>query len=205
MSWRHVQILVNISNKDFFLITTLFCKLIIKWLQTANEHFSWYTDNYTNKLRRRQWQPTPVLLPGKSHGWRSLVGYSEWAHEESDMTEWLHFHCSLSCIGEGNGNPLQYSCLENPRDRGAWWTAVYGVAQGRTQLKWLSSSSNIQINIQVSQLWAQNPSLVLTRKTYWLSCLGEALCQALTIHKNPCLLLKSLYPCWGSGIQSLFH
>ena len=57
------------------------------------------------------------------------------------MTERLHFHLSLSCIGEGNGNPLQCSCLENPRDRGAWWVAVYGVAQSRTQLKRLSSSS----------------------------------------------------------------
>ena len=66
--------------------------------------------------RRRQLQPTPVLLPGKSHGWRSLVGYSPWSHKESDMTERLHFHFSLSCTGEGNVNPLQYSCLENPRD-----------------------------------------------------------------------------------------
>ena len=52
--------------------------------------------------------------------------------EESDMTEQLHFHFPLSCIGEGNGNPLQHSCLENPRDRGAWWAAVYGVTQSRT-------------------------------------------------------------------------
>ena len=81
---------------------------------------------------RRQWQPTPVLLPGKSHGWRSLVGCSPWGREESDMTERLHFHISLSCIGEGNGNPLQCSSLENPRDGGAWWAAVYGVAQSRT-------------------------------------------------------------------------
>ena len=90
---------------------------------------------------RRQWHPTPVLLPGKSHGWRSLVGCSPWGREESDTTERLHFHFSLSCIGEGNGNPLQCSCLENPRDGGAWWAAVYGVAQSRTRLKWLSSSS----------------------------------------------------------------
>ena len=68
---------------------------------------------------RRQWHPTPVLLPGKSHGRRSLVGCSPWGHEESDTTEQLHFHVSLSCIGEGNGNPLQCSCLENPRDGGA--------------------------------------------------------------------------------------
>ena len=58
---------------------------------------------------------------------------------ESDMTERLRFHFSLSCTGEGNGNPLQCSCLENPRDGGAWWAAVYGVAQGWTRLKRLSS------------------------------------------------------------------
>ena len=68
---------------------------------------------------RRQWHPTPVLLPGKSHGRRSLVGGSPRGCEESDGTEQLHFHFSLSCIGEGNGNPLQCSCLENPRDGGA--------------------------------------------------------------------------------------
>ena len=73
---------------------------------------------------RRQWQPTPVLLPGKSHGQRSLVDCSPWGLEESDMTERLHFHFSLSCIGEGNGNPLQCSCLKNPRDGGAWWAAI---------------------------------------------------------------------------------
>ena len=91
---------------------------------------------------RRQWHPPPALLPGKSHGWRSLVGCSPWGREESDMTEQLHFHFSLSCTGEGNGNPLQCSCLENPRDGGAWWAAVYGVAQSRTRLKRLSGSSS---------------------------------------------------------------
>ena len=83
-----------------------------------------------------------MLLLGKSHGRRSLVGCSPWGREEPDTTERLHFHFSLSCIGGGNGNPLQCSCLENPRDRGAWWAAVYGVAQSRTRLKWVSSSSN---------------------------------------------------------------
>ena len=87
--------------------------------------------------------PTPVLLPGKSHGQRSLVGCSPWGHKESDTTERLHFHFSLSCIGEGNGNPPQRSCLENPRDRGSWWSALCGVAQSWTWLKWLSSSSSI--------------------------------------------------------------
>ena len=77
-------------------------------------------------LQRRQWQPTPVLLPGKSHGQRSLVGYSPWGREESDMTERLHFHFSLSCIGEGDGNPLQCSCLENPRDGSLMGCRLWG-------------------------------------------------------------------------------
>ena len=102
--------------------------------------FSWR--KFQTSFQRRQWQPTPVLLPGKSHGWRSLVGCSPWGHKELETTERLHFHFSLSCIGEGNGNPLQHSGLENPRDGGTWWTAIYGVAQNRTQLKWLSSSSS---------------------------------------------------------------
>ena len=93
--------------------------------------------------QRRQWQPTPVLLPGKSHGRWSLVGCSPWGRWESDTTERLHFQFSLSYIGERNGNPLQGSCLENPRDGGAWWAAVYGVSQSRTRLKRLSSSSSM--------------------------------------------------------------
>ena len=95
----------------------------------------------SDPYRRRQWHPTPVLLPGKSHGQRSLMGCSPWGRGESDTTERLHFHFSLSCIAEGNGSPLQCSCLENPRDSGAGWAAVYGVTQSRTRLKRLSSSS----------------------------------------------------------------
>ena len=78
--------------------------------------------------------PTPVLLPGKSRGWRSLVDCSPWGREESDMTERLYFHFSLSRMGEGNGNPLQCYCLENSREGGAWLAAIYGVAQSRTRL-----------------------------------------------------------------------
>ena len=92
---------------------------------------------------RKKWHPTPVLLPRKSHGQRGLVGYSPWGRKESDTTKHLHFHFSLSCIGEGNGNPLQCSCLENTRDGGAQWAAVYGAAQSRTRLKRLSSSSTL--------------------------------------------------------------
>ena len=84
-----------------------------------------YPSNYALD-QRRQWHPTPLLLPGKSHGRRSLVDCSPWGREESDMTEQLHFHFSLLCIGEGNGNPLQCSRLENPRDE---------VAQSQTRLK----------------------------------------------------------------------
>ena len=104
----------------------------------------------------RQWHPAPVLFPGKSHGWRSLVGCSPWGREELDTTERLHFDFSLSCLGEGNGNPLQYSCLENPRDGGAWWAAVHGVAQSRTRLKRLSSSSSSIIPISLPS-WTSLP------------------------------------------------
>ena len=81
---------------------------------------------------RRRWHPTPVLLPGKSHGqrgaWKTAV------HGVAKSWTRLHFHFSLSCIGEGNGTPLQDSRLENPIDGGAWWAAVHGVIKSRTRL-----------------------------------------------------------------------
>ena len=106
---KHLKLVVNLINLAFHRPSTLY--------------------------QRRQWHPTPALLPGKSHGQRILVGYSPWGREESDTIERLPFHFSLSCIGEENGNPLQCSCLENPRDREAWWAAVYGVTQSRIGLK----------------------------------------------------------------------
>ena len=87
--------------------------------------------------------PHSSTLAWKIHGQRSLVGCSPWGRWESDMTEQLHFYFSLSCTGEGNGNPLQCSCLENPKDGGTWWAAIYGAAQSRTWLKRLSSSISI--------------------------------------------------------------
>ena len=96
------------------LVTSL-CALAAKCLVATRTSF-----------QRRQWHPTLVLLPGKSHGWRSLVGCSPWGRSESDMTERLHFHFSLSCIGGGNGNPLQCSCLENPRDGEPGWLPSMG-------------------------------------------------------------------------------
>ena len=80
----------------------------------SRETFITCLNSMYSHIRRRQWHPTPVLLPGKSHGQRSLVGCSPWGHKESDTTERLHFHFLLSCTGDGNGNPLQCSCLEIP-------------------------------------------------------------------------------------------
>ena len=116
---------------------------------------------------RRQWQPTLVLLPGKSHGQRSLVGCSPWGCEESSTTERLHFHFSFSCIREGNGNPLQYSYLENPRDGGAWWAAIYGVTQSWTQLKQLSSSSSSIANCE-NPLKPWSPEVVFFSPTHFI-------------------------------------
>ena len=96
--------------------------------------------------------PHSSTLAWKIHGWRSLVGFGPWGRWELDRTEWLHLHFSLSCIGEGNGNPLQCSCLENPRDSRDWWAAVYGVAQSRTRLKRLSSGSK-ELDITVWVNW----------------------------------------------------
>ena len=88
---------------------------------------------------------------------------------------------SLSYIGEGNSNPFQYSCLENPRDRGAWWTAVYGVAQSRTQLKWLSSSSSSSSSSYIAggfftcwTTWEHMHALIT-----WLSCTDHVTAHAL--------------------------
>ena len=123
---------------------SLTLQLVRKELEMLEQHWDLlicyfiYSSVY---MWRRQWHPTPALLPGKSHGRRSLVGCSPWGLGELDTSERLHFHFSLSCIGEGNGYPLQCSCLENPRNGGAWWSAVYGVAQSRTRLKCLAAAA----------------------------------------------------------------
>ena len=144
-----------------------------------------------HRLRRRQWNSTPVLLPGKSHGRRSLVGYSPWGREESDMTKRLYFHFSLSWIGEGNGNPLQYSCLENPRDRGACWAAVYGVAQSRTWLMRLSSSSSSKIHL-----------VILLALLHFTSCLLK---EHVQIQLDPRIQKDSLKDGWLNKIGITFN
>ena len=137
-----------------------------------------YSSAVVQWTRRQRWHPTPVLLPGKSHGWRSLVGCSPWGHEESDTTKQLHFHFSLSCIGEGKGNPLQCSCLENPRDGGARWAAIYGVAQSRTWLKWLSSQWTCMLTSLLAMKQAQSSSALesfYSTWAYWPLNLGSPL------------------------------
>ena len=86
-------------------------------------------DPGVRKIWRRKWQPTPVFLPGESQGERSLVG----CRPTQSRTRLKRL--SSQCLGgEGNGNPLQYSCLENPMNRGAWWAAIHGVTKSRTRL-----------------------------------------------------------------------
>ena len=112
---------------------------------------------------------------------RRLNPWDRWG---SDTTEWLHFHFSLSCMGEGNGNPLQYSCLETPRDGGAWWAAVYGVAQSRTRLKRLSSSSSISFP------WRKKPLPRCLKGPKWLtSCFFY---DFISYYSSSCLLSSSL-------------
>ena len=118
----------DLENHLIFLFSQL-----MDWVSIPSKQTN-LCQNLWSSCWRRQWHPTPVLLPGKSHGQRSLVGCSPGGLEESDTTERLPFHFSLSCIGEGNGNPLQCSCLEKPRDGGAWWAAVYRVGQDWSDL-----------------------------------------------------------------------
>ena len=153
----------------YFLVSLLCSKEKKTWLPVVGNS-CWKKGPSELRWLRRQWQPTPVLLTGKSHGWRSLAGYSSWGRYESDTTKQLHFHFSLWCIGEGNGHPLQCSCLENPRDRGAWWAAIYGVAQSQTRLKWPSSSSSRDTKGNMGSTWSKTLPLSKTasyRYNHW--------------------------------------
>ena len=143
--------------------------------------------------------PHSSTLAWKIHGQRNLIGCSPWGRSELDMTEWLHFYFSLSCTGEGNGNPLQYSCLENPRDVGAWWAAVYGVTQSQTGLKRLSSSKMSPCELVLHK--------IIPRRTS--SGLGNWDCRETEINKKcfiKCWALWTARTRWDSGEHNLdFH
>ena len=143
--------------------------------------------------------PTSVLLPGKSYGLRSLVGCSPWGCGESHTTESLHFHFSLPYIGEGNGNPLQCSCLENPRDGGAWWAAISGVAQSRTRLKWPSSSSSSSIILQ--SYWKDFLKFPLQNSKFYL--LGTVCLFVFTYFVNGFISVTVSYSCWKQHYVNL--
>ena len=105
--------------------------------------------------QRRQWHPTPLLLPRKSHGRRSLVGCGPWGCEESDATEWLHFHFSLSCMHwRRKWQPTPVFLSGESQERGAWWAAIYGVSQSWTCLKRLGgSSSSVCMSVLLSRFF----------------------------------------------------
>ena len=112
---------------------------------------------------------------------------------ESDTTERLHFHFSLSCIGEGNGNPLQCSCLENPRDRGAWWAAIYGVTQSQTQLKWLSSSSSMYLSRLLLSMFKNKTWIMLFLLKIFFFHIYKPTLLMYNIHIN--IIKDSLFQC----------
>ena len=156
---------------------------LIRWYwRTPVCHLFRYLDSWIKSLFLLYW------FTGLSHGRRSLVGCSPWGLEESDTTKQLHFHFSLSCTGEGNGNPLQCSCLENPRDGVSWWAAVYGVAQSWTRLKWLSSSC----------MWQADQAWFGDSGDYFM---GE---ERLKVPETPKVqTIKSKQPDWSSRFHSI--
>ena len=127
----------------------------------------------------RQWQPLQYSWLENPMDWRSLVGCSPRGRTESDVTEWLHFHFSLSCIGEGNGNPLQCSCLENPRDGRAWWAVSMGSHRVRHDWSDLAAAAAAVI-WKGSLLWRgrcffnhQPQHWVWKRKNFYNICLRQ--------------------------------
>ena len=140
--------------------------------------FQFFDQN--QRITEKAMAPHSSTLAWKIHGRRSLVG-CRWLGKELDMTERLHFHFSLSCFGEGNGNPLQCSCLENPRDGGAWWAAAYVGAQSRTQLKRLSSSSSMEYRPPGSSVHEISQARILGVGYHFL-LQGIFLTQGLNLH-----------------------
>ena len=131
------------------------------------------------------WKIPWMERPGRLQSMRSLRVGHDWA---------LHFHFSLSCIGEGNGNPLQCSCLENPRDEGAWWAAVYVVAQSRTLLKQLSSSSSneLSLNIYHNHLIYIKKKQKIKHSKFWIILVASKTLQIVHRQYRNCLITLRL-------------
>ena len=148
------------------------CLVELVFLFSSDKYWNIELLNHTEKAMAPHsstlaWKIPWTEEPGRLQSMGSL---------ESDTTEGIHFHFSLSCIGEGNGNPLQCSCLENPKDGGAWWAAVYGVAQSWTRLKRLSSSSSVYMSMLLSQFVLFSPPHSVSTRSFstsvslFLSC-----------------------------------
>ena len=117
------------------------------WSNLACTHSGLGQVSLKLSTRRRQWHPTPVLLPGESIPWTEEPGRLQSVGSLRVRHDWMNsFSLFLSCIREGDGNPLQCSCLGNPGDGGAWWAAISGVARSRTRLKRLGSGSSSKLS-----------------------------------------------------------
>ena len=136
--------------------------------------------------------PTPVFLPGKSHGWRSLEGCSPWSRWGSDTTERLHFHFSLSCIAEGNGNPFQCSCLENPRDGESGGLPSLGLHRVRHDWSDLAAAA--------AKIWLDCPGPSVS-----LDALIIPFCSPCTLPQFSLHLTLLLCARWGCGICGLHY
>ena len=141
---KHFRTLLGFSGDDSNAL-----RLRIVFTGYGSIFCNWFGKFFWTFRNSKVMAPHSSTLAWKSPWTEEPGGCSPWGRWELDTTQWLHFHFLLSCIGEGNGNPLQCSRLENPRDGGAWWAALYGVAQSRTWLKWLSSSSSSRNSIKV--------------------------------------------------------
>ena len=156
-----------------------------------------------NIYRRRRWHPTPVLLPGKSHGQRSLVSCSPWSRKELDTTERLHFHFSLSCIGEANGNPLQCSCLENPRDGSRVGCRLWGRRESDTTE---ATQQQQQIYTVLLQVNSETGNLIQMDRRFKQTLLKKMYQRQIsTMEEDISTMEDSQYFSWENAIKTIMR